>query len=257
MTGGDGVAAYPMVEEAAAVGRVAGVYADLLASGMPFVPSLFKSLALCPVYLVLAHDQSAGVLDRPAFADAASKLISTARAASRPPAEQEARRALAEFASPLARMLLLTAGLHQALDGALAAPPARPRQLPPEAVELEKGAPSTTEAGEEALFGEIRAALRTPIVNSIWRSLAASGQLETAWRALGPQVPATREAADGLHRDALAAAARLPWERVASAEALAACDVGDAAPGMRTVLDTYLLTLPRVLVLVASSVEQG
>ncbi len=51
----DGFADYPMVDEDQATGRVAGVYAQLL-DGMPFVPSLFESLALCPGYLVLAAE---------------------------------------------------------------------------------------------------------------------------------------------------------------------------------------------------------
>jgi hypothetical protein len=50
-------AIYPMVEEHEATGRVAGVYNQILES-MPFVPSLFKSLATCPGYLVLAWDQA-------------------------------------------------------------------------------------------------------------------------------------------------------------------------------------------------------
>ncbi len=39
---------------------------------MPFVPSLFKSLALCPGYLVLAHEQAAtpAALDRTGLNDA-------------------------------------------------------------------------------------------------------------------------------------------------------------------------------------------
>jgi len=52
----DGFAIYPMVEEAEATGVVAAVYAELLRR-MPFVPSLFKSLAVCPPYLVLAYEQ--------------------------------------------------------------------------------------------------------------------------------------------------------------------------------------------------------
>lgn len=247
------VAAYPMVEETEATGRVAAVYADLLAGGMPFVPSVFKSLALCPAYLVLAHDQAAGVLEEPAFADAAHELVATVRSASRPPPEPEARQGLTDFVQPLARMLLLTAGLREALDGRLQAPPARPRAHRTGSAQLPQPAPSTTEAAEPVLFGEIRATLRTPIVNTIWRSLAASGQLGAAWRALGPQVAQTRPAADGLQRHALAVAGRLPWRTVASAESLAGCEAGDAAPGMRAVLTTYLLTLPRVLALAASS----
>ena len=56
-----GFVGYPMVEESEATGAVAAVYARLR-KHMPFVPSLFKSLALCPGYLVLAAEQAAGAL---------------------------------------------------------------------------------------------------------------------------------------------------------------------------------------------------
>jgi hypothetical protein len=77
--GGDaatGFVGYPMVEEAEATGVVAGVYAGLLES-MPFVPSLFKSLALCPGYLVLAHEQVVPVLPDPSFGCAAQQLVAS------------------------------------------------------------------------------------------------------------------------------------------------------------------------------------
>ncbi len=62
----DGYAFYPMVEESEATGVVAGVYTELL-QRMPFVPSLFKSLAVCPPYLVLAYEQCGSVLDSDAL----------------------------------------------------------------------------------------------------------------------------------------------------------------------------------------------
>lgn len=247
------VAAYPMVEEEAATGAVAAVYTDLLAGGAQFVPSLFKSLALCPAYLVLAHDQAAGVQGEAAFADATQDLPGTVRDAARPPPDPETREQLGGFVPPLARMLLLTAGLREALDGRLAAPPARPRELPARPVEPARQAPPTPEAGEPERFGEIRTALRTPIVNTIWRSLAASDRLDDAWATLGPQVAATASAAEELRRRALDVAAGLPWRSAATPDSLAAHGAADAGPGMRAVLSGYLLTLPRVLALVASS----
>jgi hypothetical protein len=51
--------AYPMIEEDEATGRVAAVYADVLARA-PLVPSLLKSLGVCPPYLVLAWEQRDG-----------------------------------------------------------------------------------------------------------------------------------------------------------------------------------------------------
>ncbi len=246
------IAAYPMVEEDQATGRVADVYADLLATGMPFVPSLFKSLAVCPAYLVLAHDQVVGVLADAAFADAAQELVATVGNASRPPEDRGAREALAGFIAPLARMLVVTAGLCEALDGRLNAPPARGR-APRSAAPLERTAPATGQVAQPELLGEIRAALRTPIINSIWRSLAASGRLPAAWSALAPQVDATRPAADRLQHHARTAAAGLPWQAAAGPEALADAGIGDAVSGMRSILTAYLVTLPRVLTLVAST----
>lgn len=79
-----GFAAYPMVEEAQATGVVAGVYASLL-DQMPFVPSLFKSLAVCPGYLVLAAEQAAPALADPTFASIAERLAASVRAAAAPP----------------------------------------------------------------------------------------------------------------------------------------------------------------------------
>jgi hypothetical protein len=249
----DDIVAYPMVEEDQATGRVADVYADLLAAGMPFVPSVFKSLAVCPAYLVLAHDQAAGVLEDSAFNDAAQELVTTVGDASRPPEDRDARAALAGFVAPLARMLVVTSGLCEALDGRLDAPPAQGRRPRSESVQLERTAPATGQVAQPELLGEIRAALRTPVVNTIWRSLAASGQLPAAWSALAPQVHATRPAADRLQGHARTVAARLPWQAAASPEALAQAGVGDAAPGVRSILTAYLVTLPRVLTLVAST----
>jgi hypothetical protein len=250
------VAAYPMVDEADATGSVAAVYADLLAGGAKFVPSIFKTLALCPAYLVLAHDQAAGVQGEPAFAEAAQQLAATVRDAARPPPDPTTREELAGFVSPLSRMLLLAAGLREALDGRLPATPARPRELPARPAQPPRRARSTPEAGEPELFGEIRTALRTPIVNTIWRSLAASDRLDDAWSALGPQVAATRPASDELQRRAVDVAVGLPWTAAASPEALAAHGASDAGPGMRAVLTAYLVTLPRVLALVTSSAQR-
>ena len=61
----------PMVEEHEATGGVAAVYGQILES-VTFVPSLFKSLAPCPGYLVLAWDQASHALAEPTFRDAAA-----------------------------------------------------------------------------------------------------------------------------------------------------------------------------------------
>lgn len=248
---GDGFVGYLMVDEVEATGVVAGVYAELL-EGMPFVPSLFKSLALCPGYLVLAHEQAA-VLSTPSFGSAAQQLVASVRGTAEPPADDEVRAALAEFAAPLSRMLLLAAGLRLALDGELAAPTASGQGPHARPVRPRDPAPSPHDAPAPSLYGQIRAALDTPLVNSVWRSLAGRGLLEAAWSTLGPQAPATRAAAEDLQRRAVGAARAVPWQVVAGPAALERAGLVDARPGMAGVLDAYLTTLPRVLVLVASS----
>lgn len=253
---GGGFAGYPMVEEAEATSVVAAVYARLL-DDKPFVPSLFKSLVLCPGYLVLGYEQAAPVQSEPAFGLLADGLVDSVRTAATPPPEQEAREALAQFVGPLSRMLLLAAGLRLALDGQLDASPAPGRAPEPQPVEPRDPVPSPQDAPAPQLYGEIRAALDTPLINSIWRALAGRDLLEPAWAALRPQTAPTRPAADDLQRRALDAARQVRWQSAASPAALEAAGLGDAAPGMASVLDCYLTTLPRVLVLAASSSAAG
>ena len=250
----DGFATYPMVEESEATGVVAGVYAELL-TRMPFVPSLFKSLALCPGYLVLAYEQSVGVLDGDELPASGQQLAASVRDAVRPPEQEQVRQTLAAFVGPIGRMLVLSSGLLLALDGELDAPPAPGERPATRPVEPDRPAPSQWEAPAPSAYGEIRRALDTPMVNTIWRRLAADGLLEQAWSVLGPQAAASRPAADALQQRALDAARRLPWTVVADRAALDAAGVGDAAPGMTSVLDAYVKTLPRLLVLASSSAD--
>ena len=250
----DPFAIYPMVEEAEATGVVAGVYAELL-TRMPFVPSLYKSFAVCPAYLVLAYEQSAPLLDGDELPAAGAALGESVRGAVTPPDAAEVRETLAQFVGPLGRMLLLSAGLLLALQDELDAPPA-PGQAPPaRAVEPEQPAPSQWEAPSAELYGRIRADLRTPLINTIWRKLAAEDHLEAAWQALQPQVEASRPVADDLQRRAVQQARDLPWSVVASPEALERAGIADARPGLAAVLDAYVKTLPRLLVLASSSSE--
>ncbi|TFV59560.1 hypothetical protein E4P41_11625 [Geodermatophilus sp. DF01-2] len=253
---GNGFAAYPMVEEGEATGVVAAVYAQLL-DRMPFVPSLFKSLALSPGYLVLAHEQAAAVLPDETFRSLAQQLSSSVGDAVTPPADQPVREALARFTEPLSRMLLLTAGLLLALDDELDRPPAPGRAPEPRVVEPRQPAPSQWDAPAPQLYGEIRAALETPMVNSIWRALAGQGLLETAWSALRPQVGGSRPAADEVQRRAFEAARQVPWQVAATPAALDRAGLADVRPGVASVLDAYAKTLPRVLVLVSSSTGGG
>lgn len=248
----DGFAVYPMVEEAEATGVVAGVYAGLL-ERMPFVPSLFKSLAVSPGYLVLASEQGAGVMEGEAFRGLAGGLAESVRDAASPPDDAEVRAGLAAFVGPLGRMLLLSAGLLLALDGELDAPPAPGRAPEPRPVRPDRPAPSAWDAPAPELYGQIRAALETPLVNSIWRSLAGSGRLAAACATLLPQAERTRPRADDLQRRALEAARRVPWEVAATPQALERDGLLDTRPALAAVLDAYVKTLPRVLTLVAAT----
>lgn len=248
---GSAFAIYPMVEERAATGRVARVYGDVLAR-MPMVPSLFKSLAVCPPYLELAWAQARDALDSNQFAVATEAVIGSAGGATDPVAHEDVRDALGAFIEPLGRMLLVAAGLRLALDDRLEGTPASPLELEtPDPGDLDGAAPAQWEVDAADRFGEIRHALRTPIVNSIWRSLAGEGLLEAAWSELRPQVRTTLDAADRPYRAALDRAEVLRWSYTANPRALAAAGISDAAPGISTILEAYLLTLARVLTLVA------
>lgn len=241
-----------MVEEDDASGRVAAVYAAVLEQA-PFVPSLLKSLALCPPYLVLAWRQAAPVLSSAELPQAVQRLVREVEDAATPPQEPGARDLLGSFAEPIGRMLLLSCGLRAALKGELGdLPPAMPEVLAQPRVSLDRPVPSLGELPEHAkAFGRIRAALGTPIVNSIWRQAAADGWLETIWDHLEPQAAPSRLRADDLLRTASAGIGGLPWDVAADSASLRAADIADAAPGVIVVLDAYASTLARVLTLVA------
>ncbi|WP_249523272.1 hypothetical protein [Modestobacter marinus] len=82
-------------------------------------------------------------------------------------------------------------------------------------------------------------------VSTAGRSLAGRDLREPAWGPSAAQLQATAsEVARGL-----------PWRVAASPAALEEAGLTDARPGMAAVLDAYLATLPRVLVLVASSTD--
>jgi hypothetical protein len=50
---------------------------------------------------------------------------------------------------------------------------------------------------------------------------------------------------------------QVAWQVAATPAALDRVRLNDARPGMAAVLDAYVLTLPRVLVLVAASTDAG
>lgn len=245
-------ATYPMVEEAEAMGRVAAVYSQILRS-MPFVPSIFKSLAVCPAYLVLAWDQASHGLAEEEITEAAAGLSRAAADLADPPDDGEAREVLGEFVGPLGRMLLLSAGLLHAGQGDLDGAPASPEPPPAGPVEPQRHVASQWEVEAWATYGDIRALLETPMINSIWRVLAQKGLLDRAWSQLRPQVSASRPGADRLQQLALDRARSLPWPVVAGPSAFEAAGIADAVPAVSSILDAYVKTLPRVLALAGSS----
>ena len=81
--------------------------------------------------------------------------------------------------------------------------------------------------------------------------------MQPAWAALRPQVAATRPAATALQHRAIEAAREVPWAVAATPRGLQEAGLLDAAAGMASILDAYLTTLPRVLVLVACTADTG
>jgi hypothetical protein len=254
-------AAYPMVGEADATGLVAATYRRIL-SGMPMVPSLFKSLAVCPASLALAWAQTEAAVGGDHFGDTATDLVARAAGTVPPPADDDVRGELAHFVAPLGRMLLATAGLGRALAGELTGPPAVIPDTGTDdgaAPQPERDVPDTTELPDDDLLGRIRHDLASPIVNSIWRHAAARGQLAPAWHHLAPHAasPAVADLAADLAAAADDAVDGLDWPVVASPEAYAVAGAPDAVAGARSIVDAYGVTLPRVLVLVAGCDRDG
>lgn len=170
-----------------------------------------------------------------------------------PPEQAAVRETLAEFVSPLARMLLLASGLWLGLHDELDLPPAPGAAPAARPVRPSAPAPTPRDTSDDEVYGEIRALLRTPMINTVWRRLAERDQLADAWRALRPYATSTARSAGALQQRALESARGLDWSVAASPAALAASGVPDATAGMAAVLDAYLDTLPRVLVLASSS----
>lgn len=245
------VAAYPMVEEEHASGRVAAVYADMLTQ-LPMVPSLFKTLALCPPYLVMAWRQAAPVLQDGRAEAAGSELASRVRDVTPPPADTVIRDELGQFVGPLGRMLFIASGLRLALDGDIQGAAARADITPGDsAPKPERDVPASAAIDDSRPFDAIRRDLSTPIVNSLWRHLAGLGLLVSAWEHLGPHAPDGVAAGGHLADRARLMARETDWPVAATPAALSAAGCPDAASGMAAILDGYLMTLPRVLALVA------
>lgn len=144
-------------------------------------------------------------------------LADSVRTAAVPPADARVREAMAEFMSPLSWMLLVFAGLREALAGHLDDVPADNR-LPAATGPMQprRWVPTPAESGAQQVYGDIRAALRTPLVNSIWLSLAGRGLLDAAWHEVAGQVPQTRQRAAALGQRATQTAQELAWPVVVS-----------------------------------------
>jgi hypothetical protein len=183
---------------------------------------------------------------------AAADLAGAVRTAATPPEDPTVREALAGFLTPIGTMLLACQAWAEALAGRLPGEAAAV-EMPPASgpIQPHRHIPPASETGTAEIYGRIRAGLRTPLINSIWRSLAARGLLEPAWSALEPQIDVTRQTAHTLGEQARHAARELSWPVVADSTALENAGIADAAPGMAAILDAYTTTLPRVLTLVA------
>lgn len=244
----DPYAVYPMVEEGDASGRVAAVYADALRR-LPFIPSFLKSVAVCPPYLVLAWEQASSVVDARAFSEAKTTLMTAARGTGPAPRVSErATDVLRTVADPTAQMILLAFGLDAALSGDLVGAPATGRLGTDATPDLSAHRPAPL---DPTTFARVRAAMDTPIVNTVWRNLSSAGEFDSSWPELERVLLEARDASVMLQDVAHQLTMRLPWKRVASPAALEAAGIGDALPGMRSVLQAYMKTLPRLLALVA------
>lgn len=242
---------YPMVEEEEAAGRVAAVYARALEHS-PFVPSLLKSLAACPPYLVTAWEQAEAALAAPDFSETADRLAASVRDAASPPSDPDDCELLRRFLDPLGRMLLLSCGLLAALRGEITGVRSADGGAPPSVGEgLRRSVSSASELEAASVFARIRATLHTPIINTVWRRLAEEGRLEAVWDQIEPQAHRTRPRADRLQEQAMEAARQWPWGPVADRDTLRRDEIEDAAPGTEAILDAYTRTLPRVLTVVA------
>ncbi len=222
--------------EEEATGLVAAIFADVRRR-MPFVPALFKALAVDPSVLEIAWLQARELYDDPRTEHVAAALLEVAgeaRLSYRAP--EPVRMAVAPFVGELPAMLLIVTSLRLALDLEL---PRRQRPaapIPPASSSPEPVVPESRE--EHPLFGQIRATYGTAYVPSMYRSLAALGVLEDPWQAIGPFL-------------ASPAGAELAGKVSASAEEAARSFAEFAffdADSARPIVDQFSIALPRNLV---------
>ncbi len=227
-----------LLHEDEAGGIVSSVYADIRRR-MPFVPALFKALAVDPDTLVAAWLQARAIIDDPRSANAADAIRASAHVRLDYRPTSRVREAVAPFLAELPFMLLIVASLQLSLGGELARRPAPELDLPTEAPVPE---PEFPDRAEHPLFPEICAAYGTQHLPSIYRTLAADDVLEEAWTALGPFLTSPAGA------DAVALVSREADLRARSLPELASFDVETARP----VLDQFSRALPRNLIVASA-----
>lgn len=224
----------PLRHEEEVEGIVASVFQDIRGR-MPFVPALFKALADDSEALLAAWLQARALYDDPAAAVSADSL----RRLADPHLEVDLPAGLGAAVSPFVQelpfMLLIVSSLSLTLDGALEL-----RERPDPALPSAEAVPPPEfpDRAEHPLFADICRVYGTQHLPSIFRTLAARGLLEDAWRAIGPFLAG----ADGA---ALVAALGAAAERAAAGFPHCAFFRVERA---RPVIDQFRRALPRNLV---------
>lgn len=219
---------------------VSAVYADIRRR-FSFVPAIYKALAVQPRALEEAWLQARALHTDLLFEPATARIARLAVTSPSAAVSESLRAATSPFAAELPAMLIVVSSLVLTLDGRLARRPpvgtVPPADEPPE--------PALPELrGEHPLYDEIRDLYGTAHVPTLYRSLAARGLLDEAWRAAGPLL------ASGEGRTAVAA-----LETAGETEALRFPDVACfAAQAARPLLEQFRIALPRNL-LVATALS--
>lgn len=235
----------PEIAEPDATGQVAQVF-DEIRNHVSFVPGLFRSLALAPDYLALAWEQAAPHLSAPDFLASATTLADTVSSAVTPPAALPAREILRQYAS--GRMLLLST----ALETTLGSQSEGSRQLDYHTNLAARANRSTVFSPTHPTFQHLRIALKSPLINTVWRHLYRKDLLDATWTELGPQIHIAHRGAPEIEARASAAARSLTWPLAPSA-GMDGMDDRSSFLYAQQIVTLYRYTLSRVLVLVASS----
>jgi hypothetical protein len=225
----------PLLHEEDVEGVVSSVFLDIRAR-MPFVPALFKVLAIDPESLVAAWLQARAIFDDPGSHAAADEIRKSAQVGIGFRPSHRVGEVLAPYAAELPFMLLIVTSLQLSLSGELARQPAPELDLPA-AAPVPK--PAFDDRAEHPLFDVICSAYGTQHLPSIFRTLAANGVLEETWNAIGPFLASSEGAAAIAHVISAAENGAFAMPDVASF----------AVERARPVLDQFSLALPRNLIL--------